>query len=98
LVTDGRDMGTVVFPDAGLKIYLVAHPGVRAARRLLEQGLPVDLEEIQREIDRLTMRDEADMGRETAPLRQAEDAMEIDTSELTFGEQVEAIVRLADPH
>jgi cytidylate kinase len=95
LVTDGRDMGTVVFPDAELKIYLVAHPGVRAARRLLEQGLPTDPDEVSREMDRLTLRDQADMSRETAPLRLPEGATEIDTSDLSFEEQVDAIVRLA---
>ena len=100
LVTDGRDMGTVVFPAAELKIFLVADPAVRARRRLLEQGQdPVD-EDIAAEVARLQARDRADSDRETAPLRKAEDAIEIDTSHVTLEEQIERIVghaRLTDP-
>ncbi len=95
LVTDGRDMGTVVFPEADLKIFLVADPAVRAERRLREQGHAPDTVAIQREVERLATRDRADTERETAPLAQADDAVVIDTSSLTFEDQVQEIVRLA---
>ena len=96
VVSDGRDIGTVVFPDADLKIFLVAQSDVRARRRLAESGNESPSpEEVQNEVDRLGRRDRADSSRATAPLRQAEDAVVIDTSELTFEEQVERIVELA---
>ena len=96
VVVDGRDIGTVVFPDAPLKIFLVADPEVRARRRLLEQG--VDQPERQTlldEIERLMGRDRQDAGREVAPLAAAEDAVRVDTTALSFDEQVEAILQLA---
>ena len=96
VVSDGRDIGTVVFPDADLKVFLVAQSDVRARRRLAETGNDSPSpEELQNEVDRLGKRDRADSSRETAPLRQAEDAIVIDTSELTFEEQVDRIVELA---
>ena len=96
VVSDGRDIGTVVFPDADLKIFLVAQSEVRARRRLAESGKEDPTkEEIQSEVERLERRDRADSSREAAPLRQAEDAVVIDTSMLTFDEQVERIVALA---
>lgn len=82
LVADGRDMGTVVFPDAPLKIYLTATPEERARRRykqLKEKGLDVNLRDL---IEDLRIRDERDMKRATAPLKPASDAVIIDTSEL----------------
>jgi cytidylate kinase len=96
LVADGRDIGTVVFPDAELKAYLIADAEERARRRLLERGV-VDppLEEVRAEAGLLQGRDAIDSGRETAPLRQAEDAVVIDTTGLSFDEQVERIVQLA---
>ncbi len=96
LITDGRDMGTVVFPDADLKIYLVADPAVRAERRLREQGHAPDEDQVGYEVERLAQRDRADTERETAPLRRAEGAVEIDTSGMTLEEQVTEIVRLAE--
>jgi cytidylate kinase len=74
----GRDIGTVVLPDADLKVYLVAAPEVRAARRAAEMGSIGRYEEYLREIER---RDAADSGREVAPLRQADGALVIDTGE-----------------
>ena len=97
LVADGRDIGTVVFPEAELKVFLVCAPEERARRRLREQGLQApDAPEVEREAERLTGRDAADSSRAVAPLLQAEDAVLLDTTQLTFAEQVEAILRLAD--
>jgi cytidylate kinase len=96
LVADGRDIGTVVFPDAELKAYLIADAEERARRRLLEMGA-TDLtdDDVRSEAARLQGRDAIDSGRETAPLRQADDAVVVDTTALTFTEQVERIVALA---
>jgi cytidylate kinase len=96
LVADGRDIGTVVFPDAELKAYLIADAEERARRRLLERGVAAAaLEEVRAEAALLQGRDAIDSGRETAPLRQADDAVVIDTTGLTFDEQVDRIVQLA---
>lgn len=96
LVADGRDIGTVVFPDAELKAYLIADAEERARRRLMEQGIAAPpLEEVRAEAARLQGRDAIDSGRETAPLRQAEDAVVIDTTALSFEQQVDRIVALA---
>lgn len=96
LVADGRDIGTVVFPDAELKAYLVCAPAERARRRLLEQGAEAPTtEQIEAEAARLAARDDVDSRRAAAPLRRADDAVEIDTTDMDFGEQVEAVVRLA---
>lgn len=96
LVADGRDIGTVVFPDAELKVFLVADPTVRARRRLAEQGgASATAAEIAEETSRLAARDERDSGREVAPLVQANDAVLLDTTDLRFEEQVAEIVRLA---
>lgn len=95
LVADGRDIGTVVFPDAELKAYLVCEPAERARRRLREQGGDDVDENVVAEAARLTARDEIDSTRAVAPLSQAGDAVLIDTTRLEFAEQVEAVVRLA---
>ncbi|HEX2166181.1 MAG TPA: (d)CMP kinase [Longimicrobiales bacterium] len=95
LVADGRDIGTVVFPDADLKIFLVADPVVRAKRRLQQMGLPTDEAGIAEEVSRIEERDRADSERDIAPLRQAKDAVLLDTTLLRFEEQVERIVLLA---
>ena len=95
LVADGRDIGTVVFPDADLKIFLVADPRVRAERRLEQMGLPTDEESVAEEVGRIEERDRADSSRDVAPLRQAEDAVLLDTTDLGFGQQVARIVSLA---
>lgn len=96
LVADGRDIGTVVFPDAELKVYLVADPAERARRRLREHGVaqPSD-DEVRDEAARLQGRDEVDSTREVAPLACAPDAVTLDTTGLDFDAQVLEIVRLA---
>lgn len=95
IVMEGRDIGTVVFPDAGLKIYLTASPEERARRRLAQDDRAVSSETVAAQARLLTIRDEADAGRAVAPLRRARDAVEVDTTGLSFEEQVSAIVVLA---
>lgn len=96
LVADGRDIGTVVFPDAELKVFLVADPGERARRRLREQGsADPSAHEVEAETARLMERDRQDEDRETAPLLQADDAVLLDTTHLSFDQQVGRIVELA---
>ena len=95
LVVDGRDIGTVVFPDAGLKVFLTASPRTRAARRLTQRGLAAPPEQLERETAALSARDEADSRRAVAPLRMAEDALPLDGTDLTFDQQVARIVALA---
>lgn len=95
VVVDGRDIGTVVFPDAFLKVFLVAAPEVRAQRRLAQQGARVNPEELARETARLTARDIADTSRAVAPLRRDPAAIEVDSGALTFSAQVDRIVDLA---
>jgi cytidylate kinase len=94
IVMDGRDIGTVVFPDAELKIFMTASLEVRAMRRQLElqeKGTEVDIKEV---MENLGNRDRIDSSREDSPLRKAEGAIEIDTSNLTFDEQVNKILVL----
>jgi cytidylate kinase len=95
VVVDGRDIGTVVFPGAPLKIFLTASPGERAARRLRQEGRAGGADELDREAERLKARDRADAGRAVAPLRPASEAVALDTTTLSFEEQVEAIVEMA---
>jgi CMP/dCMP kinase len=85
----GRDIGTVVLPNASLKVFLTAEARVRAARRAAEMGAPDRLDEYLAEIER---RDAADSGRAIAPLRQAEGALVLDTGRLSVDECVAAIV------
>ena len=88
VVMDGRDIGTVVFPDAELKLFMTADPAVRAQRRydeLTAKGQQVTLEEIERNVRE---RDKADMSRAISPLRQAEDAVVLDNSHMTVEEQM----------
>ncbi len=95
VVMDGRDIGTVVLPDAELKVFLVASLEERARRRQLDlerQGIQMDLEEIKKEIAR---RDELDSSRSAAPLKKAADARELDTTNLTIKEQVKIIYQWA---
>ena len=92
---DGRDIGTMILPDAQLKIFLTASVKTRAERRYQEQiekGESCTLEEIERDIEE---RDYRDSHRETAPLRQAEDAVLVDSSDMTIDEVVTRIVTLA---
>ncbi len=94
-VLDGRDIGTVVFPDAAVKVFLVADPEVRARRRLLQVGRAVDEVSIKEETASLNKRDKADSTRAVAPLTAADDAIMVDTTNLAFDEQVDQIVNLA---
>ena len=92
VVMDGRDIGTTILPDADVKIYLTASSLTRARRRYLEyqeKGEPCDLAELQKTIEE---RDQRDMTREISPLCQAEDAVLVDSSELTIDETVEKIL------
>ena len=97
-IMDGRDIGTVVLTDAELKIYLTASAESRAERRYkqnIELGLPTkDVETIAEEI---RQRDYQDMHRENSPLKKADDAVEIDTSDLTIEESVEAVMSYVRP-
>lgn len=95
IVCDGRDIGTVVFPDAELKVFLVASAPERGRRRLQELGSPTDRASVEAEAGRLLARDEADSNRDLSPLRKASDAVEIDTTSLEPSEVVERIVLLA---
>ena len=95
VVIDGRDIGTVVFPDADLKIFLTATAEARAGRRITQRGKVVDPERLRDETEALAARDHADSTREVAPLRKAPDAIELDTTALSFEQQVNGIVTLA---
>jgi cytidylate kinase len=95
LVADGRDMGTVVFPDASVKVFLTASLPERARRRLLQEGRPTDEGEVAGEAERIRERDRSDETRDVAPLRAAPGALQLDTTRLAFDEQVERIVRAA---
>lgn len=95
VVMDGRDIGTVVFPNAELKLFMTADVLVRAFRRqkeLLQRGQLVDLDDV---IENLLHRDKIDTSRAESPLRQAEDALVIDTTHITIDEQVDEVVRQA---
>jgi len=94
IVAEGRDIGTVVIPDAEVKIFLVASPEVRAKRRyfeLIAKGYKVQYEDVLREI---IERDQNDSKRDIAPLSKAVDAVEIDTSDLSIEEVVDMIIKL----
>ena len=91
VVMEGRDIGTAVIPDAEVKIFMTADPAVRAKRRfdqLIEQGKSANLEEIKEEIEK---RDYQDSHREINPLKQAEDAVFLDTSEMSIEENIDAV-------
>lgn len=95
VVMEGRDIGTVVCPDAGLKIYLDASPRERAERRSLElegRGEPADVDRMEREIRE---RDERDSGRAHSPLRPADDAVLVDTTGVALAAVISEIVQLA---
>ena len=94
VVMDGRDIGTVVLPDADVKVYLTASVETRAKRRFLElqdKGEPADLAKIAADIED---RDSRDMHRDISPLRQAEDATLVDSSDMTIDQVVERILEL----
>ena len=95
VVMDGRDIGTVVLPKADIKIFLTAKSSVRAKRRydeLISKGETADLDEIERDI---IDRDSRDMNRETAPLKQAEDAVLVDSSYMSIKEVVDTVSEMA---
>lgn len=94
VVMDGRDIGTTILPDADVKIYLTASSYTRARRRYLElqeKGTDCNLDEIQRDIEE---RDQRDMNREVSPLRQADDAVLVDSSDLTIQQVVDRILEI----
>lgn len=93
VVAEGRDIGTVVFPDAEVKVFLTADPAARAHRRALQRNIedPTQEQEILKDLKR---RDQADSTREVAPLRPAEDAVHIDSSSMTIEEEVQQIMAL----
>ena len=94
VVMDGRDIGTTSLPDADVKIYLTASSLTRAKRRYLElqeKGTVCNLDEIQKDIEE---RDQRDMNREISPLRQAEDAVLVDSSDLTIQQVVDRILQI----
>lgn len=96
VIMDGRDIGTAVLPDATLKVYLTASSRVRATRRykeLVEKGTVCELDEIEKDI---IERDARDMNRELSPLRQAEDAVLLDTSNMTFAEVIASMEELIE--
>ncbi|MCP4580163.1 MAG: (d)CMP kinase [candidate division Zixibacteria bacterium] len=92
IVAEGRDLGTYVFPDADIKIYLVADLDIRASRRLLQKNAAADNLKAFR--DNLTKRDHIDSSRKHSPLKKARDAIEVDTTDLTFDQQVEEIYEI----
>lgn len=95
VVMDGRDIGTVVFPEAELKVFMTADLEIRSKRRqkeLFSQGATIPLEKI---VQNLAERDQIDSSREESPLRKASDAVEVDTSYMDFSDQVGQIVELA---
>ena len=94
VIMDGRDIGTVVLPDAGLKIFLTASAEARARRRLLEleaKGVKTSFDEVLRDIE---YRDKQDSGRAAAPLKRAADAVELDTTALDFEQSFQAVAAL----
>ena len=94
VVMDGRDIGTTILPDADVKIYLTASSLTRARRRYLElqeKGTVCNLDDIQKDIEE---RDQRDMSREISPLRQAEDAVRVDASDLTIQQVVDRILQI----
>ena len=93
-IMDGRDIGTVVLPDAQVKIFLTASPEIRAKRRydeLIEKGQQVDFKDV---LDDLIKRDYNDSHREVAPLRPADDGVIVDTSELTLEESINKVIEV----
>ena len=95
VVVDGRDIGTVVFPDAPVKVFLTASPEERARRRLAQRGGRIDPAELRREAEGLAARDRADTTRRVAPLKAAADAVLLDTTRLSLDQQVRQVLALA---
>lgn len=93
VVMDGRDIGTVVFPDAELKIFMTADPEIRAMRRFLEMDGTVSLEEIERNVRE---RDFQDENRANSPLRRAQDALILDNSHMTVDQQMDWVMAIIE--
>lgn len=96
VIMDGRDIGTCVLPDADVKIYLTASSRVRAQRRfdeLQEKGIACNFDEIEKDI---IERDHRDMTREESPLKKAEDAIEVDTSDMSIEQVIATIIRICE--
>jgi cytidylate kinase len=91
---DGRDIGTTVFPNADLKIFMTASPQVRAERRFAELGAKGEVLTMEEVKENLSHRDHIDSTREESPLRQAEDAIVLDNSELNQEEQLQFVINL----
>ncbi|MBQ9788562.1 MAG: (d)CMP kinase [Lentisphaeria bacterium] len=91
VVMEGRDIGSVVFPDANWKFFVTASPMVRAERRLKQDGTPYTQEALQKVADSIAERDRLDSERPIAPLKQCEDAVLVDTSNMTIDETVDFI-------
>ena len=96
LVAEGRDIGTVVFPDAEIKVFLTASAKERARRRHLEMGSRGETIELSEVLSQINSRDTSDSEREASPLMVADDAVELDTTGLSIDEVVERIARLAE--
>ncbi len=95
VVVDGRDIGTVVFPDAPVKVFLTASAEERARRRLAQRGDRIDPAELKREAEALAARDRADASRPVAPMKAAADARVLDTTRLSLSQQVDEVLALA---
>jgi cytidylate kinase len=95
-VMEGRDIGTVVFPDADVKIFLIGDIEVRAKRRQLDLESLGEEKTIQELVDDIEKRDQYDSSREISPLRKAEDAVEVDTSQMTIDDQVSRIIEIVN--
>ncbi|MBQ0080152.1 MAG: (d)CMP kinase [Alistipes sp.] len=98
IVMDGRDIGTVVFPDADIKLYMTADPQIRAERRyreLLEKGDTVSFDEV---LSNVISRDHADMNRSISPLRKADDAIVLDNSGMTLEDEIDWFMKLFEKH
>ena len=96
IVVEGRDIGTVVFPQAEVKVYLTASPTERALRRTRQLGLAEDTDTIEEMAAEISARDTTDATRDVSPLQQAEGSHRIDSSDMTLDEVVDAIVALVD--
>ncbi len=95
-VLDGRDIGTVIAPQADAKLFVIASARVRAERRLKELGRPLDADSIAAYTCEIEARDARDMGRADAPMRAADDALLLDTSDLTIDAAVQQAIRLVE--
>lgn len=96
VIMDGRDIGTVIFPDAELKIFVTADLDIRAERRVLElneRGIDISIEEVKSNLEK---RDDIDSSRQTSPLKKADDAIELDTSNLTREEQLDRALNFVE--